>query len=275
MFLKKCDFLSPQITLYFKGYRMHASVFSGILTIIAYLVIFSFIIYYFRDFINKKNPTIYYCNRYVKDTGTYPLNSSSIFHFFTLINTFGKQDITFDYNSIRIIGIDRPIEYYMRNYDLSRISHWVYGPCDYNETNDNELYNIVDESIFSQSACINQYYSRPLKKYSKIGEPDFKWPILAYGASNPNRTFYGILIEKCHNDTLKNDCKSNEEINNFFNKYAIILNIVDQYADALNYKNPYTKYIYSLTNGLYSGSISFNNLNFNPSLSKTHKSFFF
>ena len=45
---------------------------------------------------------------------------------------------------------------------------------------------------------------------------------------------------------------------------------MDQYADALNYKNPYTRYIYELTSGLYLGSLSLNNLNFNPSLTKTH-----
>ena len=275
MFFKNCDFISSNITLYFKGNQRHASIFSGILTIISYLSIFSFMIYYIKDFVNKKNPTIYYYNRYVEDTGPYPLNSSSIFHFLTLINTDGKPDITFDYNAIRIIGIDRSIDYYMKNYDLSRISHWVYGPCDYNETNDDKLYNIVEESIFTQSACIKQYYNRSLQKYSKIGEPGFKWPVLTYGVSNPNRTFYGIIIEKCHNDSLKNDCKSNEEINNFFKRYAIILNIVDQYADALNYKNPYTRYIYSLTSGLYPGTLSLNNLNFNPSLTKTHKGYLF
>jgi hypothetical protein len=43
----------------------------------------------------------------------------------------------------------------------------------------------------------------------------------------------------------------------------------------LNYENPYIKYIYSITNGLHLGSISLNNINFNPSLTKTHNGFFF
>ena len=163
----------------------------------------------------------------------------------------------------------------MTHYNLSNINHWEYGPCDYNETNDDEINNLVYEYNFPQSACIKKYYSLSKKKYLNIGESGFKWPILAYGASNPNRTIYGIIIEKCHNDSLKNNCKSIEEINNYLNKYAITLNIVDQYVDVLDYERPYTKYIYSLTNGLYSGSISFNNLYFNPSLTKTHKSFFF
>jgi len=98
---------------------------------------------------------------------------------------------------------------------------------------------------------------------------------MAYGISNPNRSFYGLIIEKCHNDSLKNNCKSNEEINKYFSGYEINLNIVDQFADVLNYERPYTKYIYSLTNGLYPSSVSYNNLYFNPSLTRTHKGYFF
>ena len=85
MLFKKFDFISPQITLYFKGDEKHSSIFSGIVTIISYTLIFIFMIYDIKDFINKDNPTIYFYNRYVKDTGSYPLNSSSIFHFFQLI----------------------------------------------------------------------------------------------------------------------------------------------------------------------------------------------
>ena len=276
MFFKKFDYLSPQITFYFKGDKIHSSIFSGILSIISYSLIFAFTIYNTSDFINKVNPIIYYYNRYVKDTGSFPLNSSSIFHYFQLINTDGEPDIEIDYDAIRIIGIDRSIDNYMRNYNLSRINHWIYGPCNYNEINtDDELTKIIPENLFSQSACIKEYYNCITQKYSKIGESGFRWPVLTYGASNPNRTLYGIVIEKCHNDSLKKNCKSNEEINKFFNQYAIKLNIIDEYVDVLNYENPYIKYIYAITNGLHLGTISLNNINFNPSLTKTHKGLFF
>ena len=277
MIFKKCDFLSPEITLYFKGYQNHSSIFSGILTIIAYSLVFIFAIYNIKGFINKENPTIYYYNRYVQDAGFFPLNSSSIFHYFQLINTNGRPDIRIDYDAIRIVGINRPIENYMKNNtDLTRYNHWVYGPCNYNEINDDEIRNIINKRTFPLSACIKEYYDLESKKYSKIGESGFRWPVLDHGASNPNRTLYGIIIEKCHNDSLKNDCKSDEEINDFFNRFSIMLNVIDEYADVLNYKNPYTKYIYALTSGLYTtGSISLNNLNFNPSITITHKGIFF
>ena len=275
MFLKKFDFLSPQITLYFKGEQSHSSIFSGIVTIISYLFIFVYLIYDIKEYIYKENPTIYFYYRYVKDTGIYPLNSPSIFHFCQLINNDKKKDIKMDYDAFRIIGIDKSIDYYMTHYNLSNIDHWEYGPCDYKETHDDEINSLVYEYDFPQSACIKKYYSNSLKKYLNIGESGFKWPFMAYGASNPNRTSYGLIIEKCHNDSLKNNCKSNEEINKYFNGYEINLNIVDQYADVLNYERPYTRYIYSLTNDLYPGSISYNNLYFNPSLTKTHKGYFF
>ena len=85
MLLKRCDLISPRITLYFKGEQSHSSIFSGIVTIISYLFIFVYLIYDIKEYIYKENPTIYFYNRYVKDTGSYPLNSSSIFHFFQLI----------------------------------------------------------------------------------------------------------------------------------------------------------------------------------------------
>ena len=274
MFFKKCDFLSPKITLYFKGEQIHSSIVSGIITIITYLIIFVYMIYKIRDFINKKNPNIYHYHKYEKDIGPYLINSSSIFHFFQLINIYGETDINIDYDAIRIIGVDKSIDNYMRNYDLSQLNHWIYGPCDFYKIKDDELNNIIRENIFSHSACLKEYYSCISKKYSKIGDSDFKWPVLYYSDSNPNRTLYGIIIEKCHNDSLKNNCKSTEEINNFFERHSMILNIVAQYADVLNYKKPYSKYIYTLTSGFFSGTISLNNIIFNPSLTKTHIGFF-
>ena len=274
MFFKKCDFLSPQITLYFKGEKIHSSIISGIITIIAYSFIFIFVFCNMKDFIYKEKPIIYYYNKYVEDTGIYSIDYSSLFHFFQLININGELNINFDYDIIRIIGIDKSIDNYMRNYDLSKINHWVYGPCEHSKIKDDEIDDILPEDIFHQSACIKKYYNYISKKYSNIGESDFKWPVLSYGSSNPNKTIYGILIEKCQNDSLKNNCKSIEEINNFFDKYRIILNIINQYADILNYQNPYTKYIYTLTSELHSGTIRLNNIIFNPSLTKTHVGFF-
>jgi hypothetical protein len=39
---------------------------------------------------------------------------------------------------------------------------------------------------------------------------------------------------------------------------------VDNYADVLNYETPFTKYLFALTNGVFSGTFTTNHLNFNP-----------
>ena len=46
MFFKKIDFLTPPITLFYKGDEAHSSVFSGIISLITYSIIFIFGVYY-------------------------------------------------------------------------------------------------------------------------------------------------------------------------------------------------------------------------------------
>ena len=61
MFFKKCDMISPPITLSFKGDYIYSSIFSGILTIIIYNNISIYnIINYALEFINKEKPTVFY-----------------------------------------------------------------------------------------------------------------------------------------------------------------------------------------------------------------------
>ena len=84
MFFKKFDKISPSITLFFKGNNVHSSIFSGVLTIIVYLIIFISSIYYALIFLQKKNPTAFFTNRYIEDAGIFPLNASSIFHYIQL-----------------------------------------------------------------------------------------------------------------------------------------------------------------------------------------------
>ena len=55
MFLKKFDWISPPITLYFKGENSHVSIYSGILSIIAYIIVVAATIYYALEFINRES----------------------------------------------------------------------------------------------------------------------------------------------------------------------------------------------------------------------------
>jgi hypothetical protein len=119
--------ISPPITLSFKGDYMHSSIFSGILTIIVYIITLVFTIYYALQFINKEKPTAYFFDRFIKEAGKFTFNSSSIFHYLYLINKTTQSKTYFDFDMIRIIGIeDINIESYYSSIDLEDIPHWIY-----------------------------------------------------------------------------------------------------------------------------------------------------
>ena len=66
MFISKFDLLTPPIGLHFRGKGSHSSIFSGIITLLAYLIIIYFAFRYSLDYIKKKKPTAYYVNRILK-----------------------------------------------------------------------------------------------------------------------------------------------------------------------------------------------------------------
>ena len=263
MFFKKCDVISPPITLYFKRYPIHSSIFSGILSIISYTLILCYGIYKIILYINKANPNIYYYTKFIEDAGIFPLNSSSLFHFIQLGNTKNiKDNKNLDFDAIRIFGFEYSIDNYISNNDLSKYNHWLYGPCNNNDVKNIE--ELIIQEFPEKSACIRGYFSVENQKYYNNSDKNFKWPALLYGCSNDNSVNYGIIIEKCKNDSLKNNCKSELEIETYILNSFAILYFVDNYAEVLNYKNPYVKYLYKLTNGFFSNSFTVNNLNFNP-----------
>ena len=276
MNIQNLDFLSPEITLFFKGRYKHSSILSGVITILSYSLILAFIIIYTLDFIDRSNPTIYFFNRYVEDTGAFPLNESSLFHYINLIAASRNKTTIYDFNSVRIFGIIRTLDSYIQKYEYSENNHWEYDLCNYDEDiTYKKIKDLIDKNIFSQSACIKKYYNSKEKRYFNKGESGFEWPTLEHGLSHPNRTFYGIIVETCQNNSLKNNCNSVEDIELFFKRYGISLNFIDHYADALNYKEPFTYFFNSITSSLtISSSISLNHLNFNPNKIRTHNGIF-
>ena len=60
------------------------------------------------------------------------------------------------------------------------------------------------------------------------------------------------------------------------NIQKIIFNIYfKEKINILNYKNPFTKYIYKIENPLYQNEYSINNINFNPLTIKTNNGLIF
>jgi len=275
MFLNDIDRLSPQINLYYNGYSRHPSIFSGILTFIIYAIIFAFTISYFVEFAQKKKPNVYYTQKYIEDAGVYPINNSSLFNFIQILNKNTNRAKAVDFNSVRIIGIQDSIENYMSNNDLSLYNHWLYGNC--NNNSDTEgIGHLITQDYFIQSACIRKYYNKKDKKYYSTNEYGFIWPTVSKGNSNPDKTSFGIIMEKCKNDDMRSkagsgNCKSDTEIENYIYSSAINFFVVDNSIDVLNYKKPFDKYLYPITNNIHRNLISINNINFNPALLKTHK----
>ena len=219
MFLKKLDMLSPSITLYYKEESQHSSIFSGILSIIAYTLVTIGGFYYGLEFINKESPKAYFFNRYIEDAGYFPVNASSMFNFIQIVISSTNEEIPFDFASFRIIGFDDVLsDDYMNNPKIiEEKDHWLYGYCNNNSDTEGIGY-LINFNYYEQSACIRKYYDKSKKKYFNTGEPDFRWPVIEKGCSNPERTYYGIIIQRCDKapDFLKSqgvDCKSSEEIN--------------------------------------------------------------
>ena len=165
MIFKKLDMLSPPITLFFKGDNSHSSIFSGILTIVAYVIIFIFGVYYSLEFIQKKNPSGFFFDRYTEDSGEYTLNSSSIFHYIELRYSSNNNLLSpIDLNMIRIIGLENiTIDSYPTT-NLINTPHWLYGLCNNNTDTENIGYLITEESFFS-CACIRKYYNPKTKSF--------------------------------------------------------------------------------------------------------------
>ena len=134
--------------------------------------------------------------------------------------------------------------------------------------------------LYDQALCIRKYYNKEKDTYYETNDDNFRWPSVDKGSSHPNRTFYGVILEKCRNITARKragyeDCKTDEEINDYIFSSSIIIQLVDYYPEVLNYEAPFTKYFYALTNGLFKDSITINHLNFNPVLMKAHNGIFF
>ena len=129
MIFKEIDFLSPQITLFYKGSLSHSSITSGILSLISFIIIIIFAIYYSLDFLKWQNPKAYYFIRFVDDAGVFPINSSSFFHYISL---YHKNEIQpFDLYTLRVIGFETYYSDYIYNKNLSQFNHWIYGYCNF------------------------------------------------------------------------------------------------------------------------------------------------
>ena len=94
------DFVSPYITIYYKGFLKHSSISSVIISLLFIIAVLVFSIIFSLDFFLKRNPTTFFYRKFIYDAGFYPFNSSGIFHFLT----FGVNN--YDRRAYSIIGVN-------------------------------------------------------------------------------------------------------------------------------------------------------------------------
>jgi hypothetical protein len=182
----------------------------------------------------------------------------------------------------RIIGLEQiNVDTYYTSIDLAITPHWIYGTCNNDNIDMKSFGHLITPKEKEFSACIRKYYNPKREKYYDVTDKkNFIWPSIDHGMSNANYTFYGLIVEKCKDDKLRalsgyGRCKSSEEIYNYITSNAIVLKFIDHFPDVLNYKEPFAKYFYSISNLLYQNSFTVNHININPAMIKTHNGIFF
>ena len=273
--------LSPPITLHFKGEQQHSSYTSGILSIIVIALILASLIYYFLAYVNKESPKSYFFTRYIEDAGDFPINSKSMFNYVQFVDKYDNRKLGFDFNALVAVGSQRVYgdQYMGSPDDLDLDDYWIYGPC--NSGSDVEgIKEIVNFTLLNNAACIRYYYDQKTSRYYETTESGFRWPMVSKGTSNPLSTFYGIIVQRCDKapECIKDKiptCKDEAYINEVISKISLKYQIIDHYADMLNYDMPFTKYFYEVTSAVANGIYIINHLNFNPANMITHNGILF
>jgi len=284
MILKKFDFISPEITLFYKGSLSHSSIISGIISLVSCFFIISATVYYFLSLVNRERdcPKIAINEQYIEDAGTFPINSSSLFHYMSIVED-SKQptDESFDFTIFNLIGLETYIKDFEYDNDLTKYNHWLYGFCN-KEKDLKGIENLKIKDFFPKAACIRKYYDSNSKKYYEVEDRNFRWPVMSHGTCHPKKTFYTLILHKCEQSILNNifnkelTCKRTEEIEEAANKgWLIHFNFIDNYVDILKYNEPIKKYFYKIENTIDKDNYSMNNLNFNSILVKTRNGILF
>ena len=280
MFLKEIDFLSQPITLFYQGYSSHSSILSGILTILALVIVIIFSIKEIKSFFFREGetPSTASFTYFIEDAGTIQFVPSSLFHYISLesLNDKGNEDFNFSY--FNAFGIEAPISQYASDVNITNYDHWLYGFCN-NDSDIKDLKDIIKVDYFTKSACIRKYYDSKNKAYYDTNHPKFKWPSISHGTFHPNNNIYSIIIKEC-DQTILDSLFNGEIICKDIKEYDMTariahLNFIDQYIDILKYKNPIGRYIFRIENLLDLNNYSVNHLNFYPSLLKSRIGYVF
>ena len=257
MFLKKFDFISPEINLLYKDSNKHSSIISGILSLLLIIFLIIFITFIYIDFLSNKNINFIKYNKYLENSDLNSFNKSEIFHYI-IFNNLTQIDL----RAISIISFDN-IDYNNKDLNFSNSSFYIYKSC-FLDNNINFYKNLDSENkkILNKSYCIKAYYNKEENKLIDILDKKFSNPFNV----ERNNFYQNIYIKRCQNNTIINDntCYDEKTIdnyvkNNIFN-YSILFK--DIFIDIPN-KNIQYK-IKNISNILNSDYYFENHLNFIP-----------
>ena len=285
MFIKQFDFISPKVTFYFQGFLYHSSILSGILSIISIIFIIILVVYYSLEIIERKDPNSFSFTSFIEDAPIYEINTSSLFHFINIAqNSNNSFNEGIDFTMFRIIGTQIYYEAFMKLPSIKIVPHWLYGLCD-NKTDTQGVSHLIKYDFFGKCACIKKYYDPKTKAYYNVGDSNFIWPKIGHGTFHENSTLYSIIVDSCSEETIgeilgnKYHCRTGAEIGQFYRNVTGIrvfqLYFLNNLMNILDYENPNKKFIFRIENLFSSTQYSANELNFNPSLIKTHKGLIF
>ena len=267
MFLKDIDLISDMNSIYFKGRKNHPSKFAGFLSIICYAIVAAFAVYFSIDVIFKKNPTSYFFKKFIPDVGYYYLNTSSIFHYFQLLDP--NDVVRIDPQSFQIIGSETYVDAFLSYVDYSKEDYWIYDLCTLEDAKGFE--EIIEDKQYEKSVCLRKFYNHTTKTIVTTDDPDFPYPNIRHGTGctipdKPNQG-YGVYIARCSNTMphLNQPCRSEDEIDKEQAELLRVkLSMIDNDFDVTIYKKPVVSYILDTKNHLTGDTVTNNNLNFNP-----------
>ena len=276
MSLKKIDFLSPPISIYYQRLPSHSSSLSGILSILSIAIIIFLSLHKLSILFKRDNetPSSTSFTYFVEDAGTITFNPSSLFHFISLQDIADQEIEEFDFSFFNAVGFEITFTDYATKNNIKEYDHWLYGLCN-NETDIEGIEDIINtKKFFSKSACIRKYYNSKNGLYYDTNDPEFRYPSISHGTFNPKNNIYTLIIKECDQTILddvfngKIKCKNINEYNMI--KKAAHFNFIDQYIDILQYRNPVVKYLYRIENLLDTINYSINYINLNPSMIKSN-----
>ena len=282
MFLNKLDYLSPIISIYYKGNLYHSSIGSGIMSIITVVAVINLGVYFSLDIINRENPNTFFYNSFIEYPGTYNVDSKSLFHFLANIKVIrGKWDYPeFDFGVYNIIGFQGPVDNYIATVKNNRINytaHWLYGYCNKDKYGEEINKLTTNYTFFEKSACISKYYDPEDLKYYDIGDPKFIWPSIANGTFSEENKVYGLYLQKRDNKIIKSisetlSCKSENEVKEFFTISGSLifgLHFLNNNINALDYAHCYKSFFYKIMDTYKKDFYTLTEINISPTKVRT------